>query len=72
MNQTVLAEILEDGMIRPLDPIKAPKGERVWVTIQSIDPSLIEPALLSEKTLALDWNRPEEDEAWSYLQLEKS
>lgn len=24
--------------------------------------------LLSEKTLATDWNRPEEDEAWASLQ----
>ena len=23
-----------------------------------------EPALLSEQTLAVDWNQPEEDEAW--------
>ena len=27
-----------------------------------------ESALLSEAALAEDWNRPEEDEAWSYLQ----
>ena len=27
-----------------------------------------EAALLSEEALAEDWNRPEEDEAWSYLQ----
>ncbi len=27
-----------------------------------------ETALLSEAALAEDWNRPEEDEAWSYLQ----
>ena len=26
-----------------------------------------ETALLSEATLAEDWNRPEEDEAWSHL-----
>lgn len=24
-----------------------------------------EPALLSEQALAVDWNRPEEDEAWA-------
>ncbi len=27
-----------------------------------------EPALLSEKALAVDWNRPEEDEAWASYQ----
>ncbi len=30
-----------------------------------------ETALLSEAGLAEDWNRPEEAEAWSYLQLEE-
>ncbi len=27
-----------------------------------------EAALLAEAALAADWNRPEEDAAWSYLQ----
>ena len=27
-----------------------------------------ETAILSEQSLAEGWNRPEEDEAWSYLQ----
>ena len=27
-----------------------------------------EPALLSEQALAVDWNRPEEDEAWASYQ----
>ncbi|MGI8542179.1 MAG: hypothetical protein ACR2MD_01715 [Aridibacter sp.] len=30
-----------------------------------------ETALLSEAALAEDWNRLEEDEAWSYLQSEQ-
>lgn len=37
--------------------IAAPKDTPVTVT-----------ALLSEKTLGADWNRPEEDEAWASLQ----
>jgi len=28
----------------------------------------LENALLSEKALGKDWNKPEEDEAWSHLQ----
>jgi uncharacterized protein (DUF433 family) len=28
----------------------------------------VELPLVSEQSLAEDWNRPEEDEAWSYLQ----
>jgi hypothetical protein len=31
-------------------------------------PQAAETALLSEQALAEDWNRPEEDEAWSHLQ----
>lgn len=30
-----------------------------------------ETALLSVAALAEDWNKPEENEAWSYLQLEQ-
>ena len=30
-----------------------------------------ETALLSEAAFAADWNRPEEDEAWSHLQDEE-
>ena len=30
-----------------------------------------EEALLSEAALAEDWNRPEEDAAWAYLQSER-
>ena len=33
--------------------------------------AISESALLSEMALAEDWNRPEEDEAWSYLQSEQ-
>jgi hypothetical protein len=31
-------------------------------------PLKYEPALLSEQALAVDWNRPEEDEAWASYQ----
>lgn len=30
-----------------------------------------ETALLSEQALSIDWNRPEEDIAWSHLQSEQ-
>ncbi|MEI7869715.1 MAG: hypothetical protein WCI11_17650 [Candidatus Methylumidiphilus sp.] len=43
------------------------------MTILEDEPVFIahETALLSEATLAEDWNRPEEDEAWSHLQQER-
>lgn len=31
-------------------------------------PPIYNPALLSEQALAVDWNRPEEDEAWASYQ----
>lgn len=34
--------------------------------------SIAETAVLSEPALAKDWNRPEEDAAWSHLQQEQS
>jgi len=35
---------------------------------QVLPKQAIENALLSEKSLAKDWNKAEEDEAWSHLQ----
>jgi len=47
-----------------------PAGRRVLVTI--LDEEQVFPVdevtLLSEAALAEDWNRPEEDAAWSHLQ----
>ena len=37
-------------------------------TSASVVPAIAETALLSEATLAEDWLKPEEDEAWAYLQ----
>ena len=68
MFQTVEARIDENGNVKLLQKIKLKAPHRVLVT------SLDEPAfpvaeitLLSEDALG-DWNRPEEDEAWAYLQ----
>ena len=50
--------------------IRLPSGRKVLVTIlEEVEaiPKPDETALLSEPALA-DWNRPEEDEAWAYLQ----
>ncbi|RMD64265.1 hypothetical protein D6833_04615 [Candidatus Parcubacteria bacterium] len=60
----------ESGHIRLLEPIRVPAQRRVLVIILEEEPRLkvSETALLSEPALAEDWNRPEEDEAWSHLQ----
>jgi hypothetical protein len=73
MHRTIEALIDEAGEIRLLEPIHLPTPRRVLVTILEEEPSIKIPetALLSEKSLAEDWNRPGEDEAWSHLQSEQ-
>jgi len=70
MIQTVEAIINEQGHVFLLDRIKLPEARRALVTILNDTPvdNINEAALLSEKNLAIDWNRPEEDVAWSHLQ----
>ena len=72
MIQTLEAVIDEEGRVRPLQDVDLPHGKRALVTILDEGPvlSVSETALLSEAALAADWGRPEEEEAWSYLQLE--
>ena len=69
MFRTIEAVIAEDGTIRLLEPIQLPGSSRALVTIldQTIEPIRDETARLSEESFS-DWNRPEEDEAWAYLQ----
>jgi len=73
MFQTFEAVIDEQGTVRLLDPIRLPREHRALVTIlkeREID-NISETALLSEPALAEDWNRAEEDEAWSHLRQVK-
>ena len=70
MIQTVEAIIDEKGNVRLLEPVQLPAARRALVTVLDEYPTIqiSETALLSEQSLAEDWNRPEEDEAWSHLQ----
>ena len=70
MIQTVEAVVDEQGKVRLLTPIHLPTARRALVTILEEKPAVNVPetALLSEPALAEDWNRPEEDAAWSHLQ----
>ncbi len=65
MVRTVEAVIDEQGNIHLREPIHLPAARRALVTILEDEPA--ETALLSESALAEDWNRPEEDAAWSHL-----
>lgn len=69
MIQTVEAVIDSNGRVHLLSDVQLDGPRRALVTV------LTEPAdwpgetaLLSEPALAEDWNRPEEDQAWAYLQ----
>lgn len=70
MIRTVEAVIDEQGNVRLLEPVRLTTTRRALVTILEERPGAgaCETALLSEAALAEDWNRGEEDEAWSYLQ----
>ena len=70
MIKTVEAVIDEHGNVTLLEPIHPRTARRALVTILEESPAerTSESALLSESALAEDWNRPEEDEAWSHLQ----
>ncbi len=68
MPKIIEATIDEQGNVRLLEPIQLPKPRRAYVTILTDDLDIPETALLSEAALAEDWNRSEEDAAWSHLQ----
>ena len=68
MPKIIEATIDEQGNVRLLEPIQLPKPRRAYVTILTDDLDIPETALLSEAALSEDWNRSEEDAAWSHLQ----
>mgnify|MGYP001596119614 CR=1 FL=1 len=68
MHTTIEAEVDDQGNIRPREPVTLAPGSRVLVTV--LEPAGVETALLSEAALAADWQRPEEDAAWSQLSQE--
>jgi hypothetical protein len=71
MLQTVQAVVDKNGKVCLMENIQLSKPRRALVTI--LDDEVFDDlpnitALLSEQALATDWNRPEEDEAWTHLQ----
>lgn len=67
MSRPIEAIVEKDGSLRLLEDVELRAGDRVLVTLCHGDADN-ETASLSEASLAADWERPEEDEAWSYLQ----
>jgi hypothetical protein len=70
MIRTIEARIDEQGKVHVLETIRLAGPRRALVTILDEEPAALvhETALLSEAALSEDWNRPEEDTAWSHLQ----
>lgn len=68
MIQTVEAVVDASGRVQLLGEVQVAGPRRALVTVLE-EPAVMpdETALLSEAALA-DWNRPEEDAAWSHLQ----
>jgi hypothetical protein len=64
---TVPAEIDENGNVKLLEELPGSSKRRALVMILDGGEAVSETALLSEAALAEDWNRPEEDVAWSHL-----
>jgi hypothetical protein len=73
MIRTVEATIDEQGNVRLLERVELSSVRRALVMILEDAPALLddETALLSESALGRDWNRPEEDAAWSHLQQDR-
>lgn len=70
MIRTIEAVVDEQGTVRLKETVRLIAPRRAVLTIFDDDrPSKVdESALVSEPALGRDWNRPEEDAAWSYLQ----
>jgi hypothetical protein len=67
MKRTAEAIIDENHHVRLLEPIHIHGVHRALVTILDEPLESIETSLLAEKSLAEDWLKPEEDQAWSHL-----
>ena len=70
MYKTIKVYIDEKHCVRSLDNIELPAGKTALMTIldQDEQDTGLDTAILSESVLAKDWNRVEEDRAWSSLQ----
>lgn len=59
--------VLKESGLEEQVELKVKKGE-IRIIPAPVSKSKADTLLLSEKTLATDWDRPEEDEAWKSLQ----
>lgn len=59
--------LINESGLKDKVELQVKKGE-IRITAAPKDAPVAATALLSEKILGADWNRPEEDEAWASLQ----
>ena len=76
MLRSIEAAVEVDGRITLKETIQLNRRHRAIVTIlDDVDiedtERVAEAALLSEPSLKIDWDRKEEDEAWSHLQPDR-
>jgi hypothetical protein len=68
MKQTVEAIIDEKGHVHLVEPVALKGVHRALVTIlEATPPEYDETTHWAEPSLAEDWLKPEEDDAWSHL-----
>ena len=68
MLEAIEATIEPDGTVRLHEPVHLRGACRAVVIIFEDGVAAAETALLSERALAADWVRAEEDAAWAHLQ----
>lgn len=69
MIRAIEAVVDEGGRVQLTEPVGIKGVHRALVIILEERPSeTMETAILSEQSLAVDWMRSEEEEAWSHLQ----
>ena len=69
MIHTYEAVIDHEGKLRLLEPVSLPALHRAFVTVldEEAEPTGVVTALMSQPALAVEWDTPEEDDAWSHL-----
>ncbi|MFA5803524.1 MAG: hypothetical protein WC879_02670 [Melioribacteraceae bacterium] len=66
--QSIQTIIEPNGHIRFPGNLRISKPTKAIITFLEEESKLRFTELVSEKSLAEDWNKPEEDEAWAHLQ----
>jgi hypothetical protein len=71
MLAAIEATVEPDGTVRLHEPVHLRGPHRAVVIILEDGASTTETALLSQRSLAADWDRAEEDAAWAHLQRDR-